>query len=229
MNQSLVGSCHSYLCSSVNRPLPCLLLLVSSVVPEPGTQGCASPAAHGTAHPTPAEHCCLHGCTQSTFHGRNAGGISHSAAVGSWVVQSFHHIENKQHFLYRLSWYLHVLLPAQTPQSPLTTAELVFLTTHRNVDSVAQSLLFLALKQPAKLMGLKDFSLLKTRLCQHEYTHTFEPTLILFKLRKTQLPLPLLLLSYAKSTKHRTGVKHSRLLTGMLLPSPAQGHPVVHA
>lgn len=91
---------------------------------------------------------------------------------------------------------------------PLAAAELVFLATHRNVDRVAQSLLFLALKQPAKLMGLEDFSLLKARLCQHKYTHMSEPTLTLLKVHKTQLPLPLLS-SCTQEAPNTAGVKHS--------------------
>lgn len=62
---------------------------------------------------------------------------------------------------------------------------------------------FLLLTSLLNSQGLKDFSVLKARLCQHQCTQMFEPTLILLKVCKTQLPLPLLLLLYTESTKHR--------------------------
>lgn len=81
--------------------------------------------------------------------------------------------------------------------------------------------MFLVLKQPAKCMGLKDFSLLKARFCQYQctHTHTFQPTLTLLLIRtKTPFPFTLFLFSYAKSTKPQSRSKsHSHLLMGMLL------------
>lgn len=92
---------------------------------------------------------------------------------------------------------------------PPCCCKLVFLASHRNVIGLYNHCCSLLLSSLLNSQD-KDFSLLKARLCQQEWTHTFEPTLILLKVHKPSS----LLLSFTK--KHQSRIKHSSLATGML-------------